>query len=329
MIFIYILFSLIFIIFLLLAVLLIKLKTGNKKVLKELSISHFNKFSDIGSIKKLSLLPLVDFYTDDNRLKTEPGVSYLIKADEINILMDMGLNMKKEHPSPLFHNIKTLGVSPDSIDFIFISHLHLDHLGGMREQKNGLFSISHGEVKLPEIPVYSPAEISPSKWNQGPYTEIIREPVKIKNGIASIGVIPRNLFIMGYTQEHSLAVNVKNRGIVLIIGCGHQTIERILERTRRLFDEPIFGIIGGLHYPVKGGRMMLGPFNVQKIGTDRPPWIGITEEDVKHAIDTINEYDPQFVSLSPHDSSDWSIEQFREAFKEKYYDLKVGKELRI
>ena len=47
------------------------------------------------------------------------------------------------------------------------------------------------------------------------------------------------------------------------------------------------------------------------------------------AIDTIDTVNPSLVSLSPHDSSDWSLEQFREAFKEKYIDLVVGKETRL
>jgi len=34
---------------------------------------------------------------------------------------------------------------------------------------------------------------------------------------------------------------------VLITGCGHSTIQRIVERAEMLFDEPIYGIVGGLH----------------------------------------------------------------------------------
>lgn len=45
---------------------------------------------------------------------------------------------------------------------------------------------------------------------------------------------------MGYVLEQSLAVNVEGKGIVLIIGYGHQTIEKIIERAQELFDEPIY-----------------------------------------------------------------------------------------
>ncbi|MEZ4578777.1 MAG: hypothetical protein R2875_12450 [Desulfobacterales bacterium] len=39
-----------------------------------------------------------------------------------------------------------------------------------------------------------------------------------------------------------------------------------------MFDEPIYAIIGGLHYSVYGGRTVIGPMNIQRIvdQTDRP-----------------------------------------------------------
>jgi len=305
----------------------IQLITGNKRVAEELQSFQIKKIST-GSVKSLSILPLVDFYTDNPALKTEAGVSYLIQADDTKILMDVGFNKKKEHPSPLLNNSNKLGVSWKDLDFIFLSHRHLDHIGGMQEQKNKLLSISQGPVELPQIPVYSPAEISPSSWNPGPKVQVVNQPKVLADGIVSIGSIPRNLFVMGYTLENSLAIKVENKGIVLIIGCGHQTVERIIERTQALFDDPIYGIIGGLHYPVRNGRMMLGPINLQNIvGSHKLPWKGIREDDVTHAIQAIQRVNPKFVSLSPHDSSDWSIEQFRKAFQDRYHDLKVGEKM--
>ena len=328
--FLYLILALLVLVGLVLALKIKQLNAGNKKAAAERAAFKYEKLPDIGTVKSLTVLPLVDFYTDDDRLKTEAGVAYLIKADDTTILMDVGFNKNKEHPSPLLHNMQTLGVSPDSIDFIFFSHLHLDHVGGMREQKNRQFSLSQGEVPLPEIPVYAPVAISPSPWNPAPRVKVIKGPEALSPGVASIGVIPRNLFLMGYTLENSLAINVAGKGIVLVIGCGHQKIERIIERTRQLFDEPIYGIIGGLHYPVKNGRIMIGPLNIQNIvGGSTPPWKGIGKQDVRAAITAIKAADPKFVALSPHDSSDWSIDTFRDAFRQQYHDLKVGRELQL
>lgn len=330
MILVYIMASLVSLVILVIIIKLLQLKSGNKKVKDELERIAINKLPDIGSVNHLSIIPLVDFHSDDKRLKTEAGVSYLIQADDKKILMDVGFNKGKEHPSPLLHNLNTLGLSLDDLDFIFITHRHLDHVGGMKEQKQNMFSLSQGPVGLPEVPVYSPVPVTASEWNPGPRNEVITEPKILEKGIASIGVIPRNLFIMGYTLENSLAINVEGKGIVLIVGCGHQTIERIVERARFLFDLPIYGIIGGLHYPIKNGRLMIGPLNLQNIGgSHRPPWIGINEQDLASSIQTIKKADAQFVSLSPHDSSDWSIDQFKDAFGDRYHALNVGNEMRI
>jgi 7,8-dihydropterin-6-yl-methyl-4-(beta-D-ribofuranosyl)aminobenzene 5'-phosphate synthase len=97
-----------------------------------------------------------------------------------------------------------------------------------------------------------------------------------------------------------------------------------------LFDEPIHGIIGGLHYPVNGGRILLGPINIQRIvGSDTPPWQGIRETDVENAIAAIQQVSPHMVALSPHDTSDWAIDRFRQAFGSAYVDVKVGQQIVI
>ncbi len=309
---------------------LAQLKKGREKAHRDLAMMDCEKLPSIGTVKNLSILPIIDFYSTSDDLKTEPGVSYLVKADDTTILLDVGYNTKKEHPSPLMLNMGKLDVKVEDIDMMFISHLHVDHLGGMKEQRKKQFSLSQGPVPLPEIPVYAPDKVTPSKWNPRPRVEVVSEPKVIKEGIASIGPIPRFLFLMGYTLEHSLAVNVEGKGIVLIIGCGHQTIERIIERAQALFNEPIYGIIGGLHFPVNGGRVMIGPLNIQGIvGSDNPPWRGISEQDVMESIEAIKREDPGIVSLSAHDSSDWSIDRFKEAFGDRYRDLRVGEEIVI
>ena len=79
-------------------------------------------------------MPLIDSESIHDNLKTENGVSYLITADDKQILLDLGFNRAKEHPSPLLHNMKHLGISFYNINYIVFSHAHLDHLGGINEQ---------------------------------------------------------------------------------------------------------------------------------------------------------------------------------------------------
>ena len=75
---------------------------------------------------------------------------------------------------------------------------------------------------------------------------------------------------------------------------------------------------------------MAGPLNLQNIvGVDKNPLKGIREADVESAITNIKKVNPQIVSLSSHDSSDWTIEKFKEAFGDKYEELVVGKAIVI
>ena len=242
----------------------------------------------------------------------------------------MGANYGKKHPSLLLKNMETAGKKIQDIDFIYLSHIHLDHVGGMKDQRGKTFSLSGGFVEMPQIPVYSPEDVSPSDLNPGPVPEVITDPRKLKDGIISIGAIPRALYLMGYTMEQSLAFNVEGKGIVVVIGCGHQSIERIIERVDQLFDAPLYGIIGGLHLPAGGGRVKVGPLDIQSIvGTDRPPWNGINIKDVEAAVLAIKSADPSFIALSPHDSSDLVINRFQTEFGDKYHELKVGLPLTI
>lgn len=120
------------------------------------------------------------------------------------------------------------------------------------------------------------------------------------------------------------------KGIVLIIGCGHPTIEHIIDRAEMLFDEPIYGVVGGLHYPVSKSRSVKYGLQAQMVfGIGKWPWDPINEQDVKEAITYLQHRDPQLVALSPHDSCDWSLDAFRQGFREAYRELLVGQEIVI
>ncbi len=288
--------------------------------------SQYPKFGDIGQVKHLTILPLIDWYTADPELEGEPGVSYLIRADDRTILFDLGLNRRQEHPSPLLRNMARLGVSFDEIDMIFISHAHLDHIGGRRNMAEGVFAPSAGYVNLRQMPAYVPTPlVNPTA------TPIVLEgPTVLAPGVASMGPIPRQLFFLGWTLEQSLAIHVEGKGIVVIVGCGHPTLQKILARQAMLFDAPLYGIIGGLHYPVTGSRSVRHGIPRQQVfGTGLWPWQRISQTDVHRAIALLYARDPQVVALSPHDSCDWSLAAFRTAFGKKYRDILVGRAIEI
>ncbi len=297
---------------------------GRKKAEQQWQASHFSKLRDFGSVRHLSILPLIDWYVGDEDLIGEPGVSYLIRADDTLILFDLGLNRKNEHPSPLLRNMARLGISLDDIDMIFLSHAHPDHVGGMNLLKNGMFSPTAGYANLHQMPAYLPVPLV----NPSTTPIVIERPTVLAPGIVSMGPIPRQLFFLGWTPEQTLAIHVEGKGMVLIVGCGHPTLQRILARKDMLFDEPLYGLVGGLHFPVTGSRSQRYGIPAQQLfGTGLWPWQRITKSDVHRAITSLYRHDPKVVALSPHDSCDWSLAAFRTAFGERYRDVLVGKEI--
>ena len=308
--------------------LLMRFNEGKQKAEQEWQLNQFNirKIKNLGATKTLEILPLIDWYTRDESLKGEAGVSYLIKTDKNTILFDVGLNSDQSDPSPLLHNMGQLGISLDEIDIIVISHNHLDHVGGSKWSNLKTFSLTNYQLDLGDKIVYTPIPMT----YPGLSPICTEDPTVISEGVTTIGVISNQFFFMGYTPEQALAVNVEGKGIMLIVGCGHQTVLKILERAEALFDEPIYGIIGGLHYPVTDSRLIWDGLKIQMyFGTGKVPWSPITIEEVKNNINLLKKRNPVVVGLSGHDSCDASIEAFRNAFPEIYKDIKVGEKIVI
>jgi 7,8-dihydropterin-6-yl-methyl-4-(beta-D-ribofuranosyl)aminobenzene 5'-phosphate synthase len=299
---------------------LAKFNEGKIQADTEYKVAKISKIKGLGSTNKLEILPLLDWHTENQGLKVECGVSYLVKTDDTTILFDTGDNNDKD-PSPLLQNMEKLGISVEDIDIIFISHNHGDHVGGGKWAEKNTFSLSGKQIKIEGKRAYTPI----------PMTYPGLRPIHASNsmiigkGIATTGTIPSSIFFMGYTVEQSLAINVKDKGIVLIVGCGHQTLPRLLERTSALFDEPLYGLIGGLHYPVMGGPIEFFGYAPHKhLGTGKPPWEQITLDELSANIELLKKYNPKIIALSPHDSSELSLKAFKDAFPDECRKINVG-----
>jgi 7,8-dihydropterin-6-yl-methyl-4-(beta-D-ribofuranosyl)aminobenzene 5'-phosphate synthase len=297
---------------------------GRRRADQVLATARYSRLKNAGTVKRLTILPLIDWHTAREGLTGETGVSYLVRADDTTILFDVGFNQQGEHPSPLLRNMKALDVDLDEFDALVISHAHPDHLGGMAHQRRRTFGLSAQPVDLKGIPAYVPVPLS----NPTARVTVVDGPRVIAPGVASMGPIPRQMFFTGWVPEQSLVVNVEGKGLVLIIGCGHPTLQRIVDRAEMLFDEPVYGVVGGLHYPVTASPLVQFGLPVQRIvSTGKWPWDPINRQDVETAIAYLQRRHPQLVALSPHDSCDWSIDAFRQAFGGTYRDVQVGKEI--
>ena len=305
------------------ALIFVELRTRSGAREAEATLAAYDPpgIGDFSTTSSLSILPLIDWHTSSTDLATEMGVSYLIETDEQRILFDVGQNTLQESPSPLERNMEALGVAIDSIDTVFISHNHFDHVGGRPNQKNQTFSMGLDPVPLPGVRAFVPIPMS------YPGLEPIHsaDPVLIGKGVASTGTIPRQL-VFGWIDEQALVVHVEGRGAVLIVGCGHQTISKLLERYDRVFDAPLYGVVGGLHFPVPDGRLKVLGLNAQRIFASGEGMLApMTMDDVEADLAELQERGLGLIGVGGHDSSDEIITMFAQAFGNAYRHIRVGK----
>jgi 7,8-dihydropterin-6-yl-methyl-4-(beta-D-ribofuranosyl)aminobenzene 5'-phosphate synthase len=194
-------------------------------------------------------------------------------------------------------------------------------VGGPRWSNAKTFSLSKEQVDLGGIAAYVPTAMT----HPSARTEQVTGPRKLGEGLASTGPMDRAIWLMGPVSEQALLVNVKGKGPVMIVGCGHPQLETMVARAETVTGAPLYGIVGGLHFPVTGSRVGKGRQNI--IGNGKLPWQRITRGEARDAAAALAKLDLKLVALSAHDSCDWTLGVFREALGERYIEVKVGREI--
>lgn len=221
---------------------------------------------------------VVDDAGYDTELWGEFGLSLLVEAErqgtELRLLVDTGLTSE-----PLLHNMKLLDVDPSKIEYIFLTHCHYDHTGGLggvtEKTRKGVKIVAHPEIfrrcyvvrqnmkyiGVPERSSRSTVEANGGSWL------LSREPFAFIPGVMTTGEIQRVTSYEPLENVHiemdeemvqdpelddvSLIVNVAGRGLVIISGCSHAGIVNIMKQARRITGvEKIIGVIGGFHLRV-------------------------------------------------------------------------------
>jgi 7,8-dihydropterin-6-yl-methyl-4-(beta-D-ribofuranosyl)aminobenzene 5'-phosphate synthase len=207
---------------------------------------------------------LYDAFGKTSTMTKDWGFSALIEYGGKRILFDTGNN------ADIFaHNVEAKGVDLQRLDFAVVSHRHGDHTSGL----NHLLKIN------PTVKIYAPQEnfgvfgaalpgtfyrrneslpqdmryfdgSSPdtlrfgSPWPQGNFSWVTKT-TEVAPGFHLIllnGSWGADLEV----KEISLAIDTPD-GIVLIVGCSHPTIEKIVEAARTVIDKPIHLVLGGTH----------------------------------------------------------------------------------
>ncbi|MGD9143490.1 MAG: MBL fold metallo-hydrolase [Dehalococcoidia bacterium] len=153
-------------------------------------------------------------------LKTGWGFSALIEADHASpILFDTG-----DDGNALLYNMKQLGIDPEIIGSIVISHAHGDHTGGL--------------AAITEVNKHATIYLPASMTGTIPGRNVISvsQPRQITDRVLSIGELKG--------MEQSLAIKT-GKGLLLVTGCSHPGVGSILDVAAS--HGSVYGILGGLH----------------------------------------------------------------------------------
>ncbi len=272
---------------------------------------------EMPQLDNFELTVLVEQKVDKDFLGA-PGVSYFIKTDLGSLLFDVGFG--PENPA-LAHNAKKLGFKMDQVDALAISHLHCDHMGGFKAAREKKVTVPQEIGGTEGLPCFLPVEANAAGFK----TEVIEGPRMLAAGVATTGPLTRSLFLMGWTEEQAIVARLKDKGLVVFTGCGHPTIEVIVQMVKRLSDEPIYAIGGGLHFPITDSRLRKPGLKVQMLwGTGKPPWKRLTDEDLTRTIGNLNAVSPKHVFLSAHDTCDYAIDRFKNELHSETTVLRAG-----
>ena len=206
---------------------------------------------------------LYDAFGTDPAMTKDWGFSALVEIAGKRILFDTGDNAE------IFAaNVKAKGIDLTKLDFVVLSHRHSDHMAGLNyvlsvnpnvriyapKEGFGVFGSSlpssfyrKDDSLPPEMRYYDgkPPEIMKfgSAWANAHF-ELIDQTTEIAPGITLIALVSDQPGTKEL-KELSLAVNTSD-GMVLVVGCSHPGIERIVEAAVSI-NPKIRLIAGGMH----------------------------------------------------------------------------------
>ncbi|KPJ56205.1 MAG: beta-lactamase [Deltaproteobacteria bacterium DG_8] len=180
-------------------------------------------------IKNLTITVIYDNNPYKEGLETAWGFSCLVSGIDKTILFDTG-----GVGSIFLANMRRLGIDPKKIDSVVLSHIHGDHVGGLARflEKNS------------DVTIYLPKSFPTSFKNDirecGAKVVEVSSPLRICEQALSTGEMGT------WIKEQSLVIST-NKGLVVITGCAHPGVVKIVRRAKDLLEKNMFLVMGGFH----------------------------------------------------------------------------------
>ncbi len=212
----------------------------------------------------MELIPDSQFVTRLSKPRSsficEHGFSALIETNNRKILVDTGST-----GIAVTHNLRLLGIRPEEIDIIVLSHGHYDHTGGLNNFITKI--IAHPDAFL-ERYLITPSGMKidltcPGSDKFMGMVKFYRKPIKLADGIWTTGEIRRRhtweglkIFKMkkndkispdDIKDDQAIVISSKN-GLAVMSGCGHAGIINTIEQAIEISGiNDVYCVIGGFH----------------------------------------------------------------------------------
>jgi len=233
-------------------------------------------------IAPVTIIVTYDNNPYDERLKTAWGFSCLVRFGEKSILFDTG----GDSPT-LLYNMRQLGIDPKEVDVVVLSHIHGDHVGGLSG-----FLKENSDVTV-YVPESFPRSFKDQVRLSGAKLEDIKEAKELLDNIYTTGELD------GGIKEQSLIVET-NEGLLVITGCAHPGVVKIVERAKQLVEGDVLLVMGGFHLGSK------------------------SEHEIQEITASFKELGVVYASPC-HCSGDRARRLFQEAYGEKFLQVGVGR----
>ena len=192
----------------------------------------------------LRITILYDNVAYDPQLKAAWGFAALIEFRGQTLLFDTGGD-----GATLLDNMEALGIDPAGIPTVVLSHIHGDHVDGLP----GL--LSAGAQPTIYVPPSFPASFRNQYSGRAEVLDVTAGQM-VAEGMYSTGEL------QGPVGEQALVIDTE-AGLVIVTGCAHPGVVRIVERSKELLPgRPVHLVLGGFHL---GGK---NPSQIQGILAD-------------------------------------------------------------
>lgn len=181
-------------------------------------------------MNNLRITIVYDNQLHDKNLKSGWGFSCLVEHSGKKILFDTG-----DNPERLAFNLSNLQIAPGDFEAIVLSHNHWDHIGGL----------SAVVGKKENCPLYFgksyPADFQENIKSQGVNFVLVEDMHSITEGVF---VGPE----MGDFGPKEIALSIEtNKGLVIITGCAHPGILKIVQEIKEELNKNVYLVLGGFH----------------------------------------------------------------------------------